>query len=649
MKDILKIVSVYLISLSALSAQNSHTVNYIQAKALILPDSILNLVINVDKRINEVQNILSSTGHSIDSIPYVYTKLLLNIDTVGCWKRLNSNLFVKKIRISQPTSFGTEVVFDKFWLDTLDFVQIKNDSGKIIDNFSFSDNKNYNANRSSMINGQFIDIEIYTKSIVKYNSKIEISFIKAGLLALNFTGWLDNLSQCQVDVESHSSFANWSKAQNAVVMLVYDDPNLTYWQSGTGTLINNTLNDDTPYVITAGHNWHKDCTPFIPNSFTHTNTNGSYWKAYINYSGNLDNPNSMQFLNRRGNYILGAVPVAYMCSNDILLFRFEEKPDIRKKVHFAGWDLSSTNFSGAASIGHPMGAKQKILYGNSSGNSFFGSNTINLNGVFQPGQSGSAIFNPSNQIVGVFYFTSSNNSNASCIYDYSNPYPGKSTGTFNSILPFFYNNIIGPGNRDNLSYYLNPDNQNIQSLLGKDYCPQNQVNVSNGDIPTVFYRNGYRQVYKSVNWELTNWQNSMEVQASDYIRIKNSPTGHQNAIRITGGSTRMRAFACASNTNPQNRKESDENKVIDDKVTAKKLDLLWSAYPNPAKDNLALRFKTHGNYTITVISMQGKVVKQLETGETSDFNLSIADILNGVYQVAISNSEKIESIKLVKY
>lgn len=642
----INIVLFTVIFCSAINTFSQTTFPYISNIETMNQDSITKYTLNINKRKSEIANITISSPF-LDLASSFYVQIHVANTLSGIWQKELAGFFKKVNRINYDSTYLSELLFDKIWLDTLDKIVVRSDSGKIVNSYSFYDNTELKCNRTNGIATKYFDVEFYCKDTNYINSYYDISYTKLHSLA-NTPGPGTQRSYCQIDVNDYPSISNFEDAKNATVLLYYDhpDPNKSFY--GTGTLINNTHNDATPLVITCGHNWIRNCSPGNSANITTADLlSPIYMKAYINFY----NPSSSSYIDRipflmnRSNYLLGAQIMATMCEKDMLLYRFSERPDIRKKVHFAGWDIEPQLTGTHAVLGHPGGQVQSIVTWSAPTFPVFNGNTSN--GVFQAGQSGSALFDPDNNIVGIF--NSTQDRYAVNCFDPIGVNPNR-VGNGHSIALFYTNegtnSII---NYSFLAYYLNPTLSNISRWQGMNYCPQNQVTVNNGAIPGVFYRDGYRQVYKSVNWELTNWQNSMEVQASDYIRIKNSPTGHQNAIRITGGSTRMRAFACASNTNPQNRKESDENKAIDDIVTAKKLDLLWSAYPNPAKDNLALRFKTHGNYTITVISMQGKVVKQLETGETSDFNLSIADILNGVYQVAVSNSEKIESIKLVKY
>jgi len=175
----------------------------------------------------------------------------------------------------------------------------------------------------------------------------------------------------------------------------------------TGTLINNTKGDCTPYVLTATHceeDNNKGSLPF------------AQWIFYFNFEtpdcpGSSVAPNTQtmagaQFV-ARADYNNNVAPIL----GDFLLVKLNNKVPVAYGAYFAGWNRATSLPSPSTYIGfhHPRGDSKKLAVGSAiSPNGTFNQWSvpgthwaINFStGGNEEGSSGSALFDVNGRIVG---------------------------------------------------------------------------------------------------------------------------------------------------------------------------------------------------------------------------------------------------------
>lgn len=163
----------------------------------------------------------------------------------------------------------------------------------------------------------------------------------------------------------------------------------------TGSLVNNTAQNSTPYFLTANH-----CLPSNTN-----NTNN--WIFYFNHeapgcSGNNGPTNQS---------ISGGQLRASNGESDFALLELNNNVPASFNVCFAGWDATDNEASVSSAVGihHPSGDVKKICFENDApDHSNLGIPLVNQTwfidqwelGVTEPGSSGSPLFNPAGRIIG---------------------------------------------------------------------------------------------------------------------------------------------------------------------------------------------------------------------------------------------------------
>ncbi|MFZ6051366.1 trypsin-like serine peptidase, partial [Halocola ammonii] len=183
----------------------------------------------------------------------------------------------------------------------------------------------------------------------------------------------------------------------------------------SGSLINNTANDGTPYFLTANH-----CLVGNP----------STWNFIFNYESPNCNPSSNGSFS---NSISNATLLASGGSADYALMQLSSTPPSSYNVFYAGWDATGNTPQEQVGIHHPSGDVKKISLDDDSGLSavWGGAQTWRVqnweDGTTEGGSSGSPLFDQNKRIVGQLY-----GGQAACNFNF-NDYYGKFSVTYPNV------------------------------------------------------------------------------------------------------------------------------------------------------------------------------------------------------------------------
>jgi hypothetical protein len=208
---------------------------------------------------------------------------------------------------------------------------------------------------------------------------------------------------CQVNVNC-SEGNNWQNQKRGIVrILVFEGP-FAGWCSGS--LVNNTAQNCTPYILTALHCGENAST-----------NNMNQWIFYFNYEASgCSNPgNQNQVPNQT---MTGCARIADSGDgggdngSDYMLVQINNSIPNNYNPYYNGWSAVNTTSSSGVSIHHPAGDIKKIsTYNANLVNSTWGGapgthwrvnwvSTTNGHGVTEGGSSGSPIFNAAGRIIG---------------------------------------------------------------------------------------------------------------------------------------------------------------------------------------------------------------------------------------------------------
>ena len=415
----------------------------------------------------------------------------------GTWETLDNGQLVWRLRFSSEGAKASALYFDKFDIPNGASVYVYTSDMKIVDGPYFrSDNPSGEEYMIGNIVGDDITIEYVAPMTKSFDGKVSSDntapIINIGEYAYVFRGeggfergtratGFGSSESCEVNVNC-SVGADWRIQQRGVARIYVREGFSTGYC--TGTLINNTSNDGTPYFLTANH-----CGPNA------TASNFGQWKFRFNYEASgCSNPSSESSINYTD--FTGCTKVAEGSNNggsDFYLLKltsFTKQNAINIGAIYNGWDRSTTApTGGGAGIHHPSGDIKKISFftGTPSTSSYNGGsdmtgatnahwkvtwvNSGSKTGVTEGGSSGSPIFNCAGRVFGTLSGAASSCSAASYArYD-----------LYGKMSFHWENSANGSTNAYKLKPWLDPNNTGATTCNYYDPAnstPTNTLSVS---------------------------------------------------------------------------------------------------------------------------------------------------------------------------
>lgn len=435
---------------------------------------------------------------------------------IGTWKDNPDNTKSWKFELNVPGAKGLIVRFSDFYIPKGAALHIYNISKRDFDSWIYKHEDNPQGGAYSL--------EVFSQDNIVFEYVADKNVTeKPRFEALDF-GYKYKSSEigdlngfhasgpCMVNVNCPEGF-NWQKQKKGVVRLRINTRSGSYLCSGT--LINNTRNDKTPYVLTAQH-----C---FPNNLPSDVENTEFFFDY-ELSG-CDNKNERPtYKYKKGasalvlNPINGGTDGALIKMNDTI-------PD-DWVVYFNGWNLQNTNYtiSNGAVIHHPSGDVKKIsLFKNSLYTTTFDGEKVSSEenahwlvkysmGSTEGGSSGAPLFDEKGLVVGTLTGGYSSCKN----YDsYGSDYYGK----------MYYHWSHHTDSKQQMKKYLDPDNTGKTKFEGIFNLDKSDLLLSSQEISV-------EATYSSDVYILNG--NGQYSAISDNISIATVEVINNNLIRING-------------------------------------------------------------------------------------------------------------------
>jgi hypothetical protein len=206
----------------------------------------------------------------------------------------------------------------------------------------------------------------------------------------------DATTDCTQNYSCNANATNQYPAQATVAVVVGNQ------YQCTGTLLNNTAGDATPYVLTARHCENGKLGGGAPNAAT---TVTIYWDAVTACGSTLSSIYDGTSVNQAG-------ATTVVEQQDAWLIKLDAFP-VAVDAYYAGWDATGSVFTGGYSIHHALGNDKQYVswYGQALldpisaatlgvgyDSTFWG--VVNQLGNVGAGASGGALFDPNNHVVG---------------------------------------------------------------------------------------------------------------------------------------------------------------------------------------------------------------------------------------------------------
>ncbi len=345
------------------------------------------------------------------SLPWRYgisRPLLLDFENDGEWTTLPSGGRIWRIAIKSPDAINLSINFNDFHLPSGARLHLYNeDHSDISKTYSNAQNRENKILGSWYISGEVILVEYYepSNSIGSLNLVIGsvIHGYRIGQLRQYANRGLNDSGACNYDVNCTigSDFDSKKDILKKAVALL----NLGNGYLCSTTLINTTLNNKEPYLLTANH-----CLE---------NSDPSFWSVRFNWmSPSPICASEEESLDIQTNFtISGAELLANNSTSDFALVKLFNSIPITWDVSFAGWDNTDNLPEFEVGIHHPNGDIMKIcrddsgaVRENANGTDVWliGGTSVGTGdgweiGTTESGSSGSPLFNEEGRIIGQLY------------------------------------------------------------------------------------------------------------------------------------------------------------------------------------------------------------------------------------------------------
>lgn len=325
----------------------------------------------------------------------------------GSWNQLDNGQKVWTITLHSENALGLGIYYDDFYLPPgAELFLYNKEKTQVLGAYTSFNNPESGLWANELIQGDEVTLELTLskKSIGQPRIHInEVAYAYRDVHFLNEYRQFGDSDPCQVNVNCSPVGDAWQDEKRGVARILVKDGSSYGWCSGS--LINNTNQDCTPYFLTADHCAGSNMSDV------------QQWIFYFNYEASAcSNPSSEGSLANQsmtgGTFRANGGNDGDAGSDFFLLELNNAVPD-SYNPYFNGWDRSGNTSSSGASIHHPSGDIKKIstystalqtTQWNGSGyNSHWyivWSSNNNGHGVTEGGSSGSPLFDANGRIIG---------------------------------------------------------------------------------------------------------------------------------------------------------------------------------------------------------------------------------------------------------
>ncbi len=265
---------------------------------------------------------------------------------------------------------------------------------EFIGSFNEKNNSEANVLGTTILHSDEVVIELQVPISRMHEVQLELGQIVHGYRPVLLSHFDDDIEQrgpygtsgnCNNNVNCAVG-ADWQVEKRAVAMILSGGSALC-----TGSLVNNTANDGTPYFLTANHCYGNNVGSWVF-VFNHETAGCTGTTGPTNQT------------------VSGSVLRARNAGSDFCLLELNSVPPATYNVQYAGWDATDVaSVTNAVGIHHPSGDLKKISFENEAvpqGN-WAGAQTWDVqqwdDGITEGGSSGSPLFDQNHRIIGQLY------------------------------------------------------------------------------------------------------------------------------------------------------------------------------------------------------------------------------------------------------
>lgn len=387
----------------------------------------------------------------------------INLTSEGYWERLPDGGRICRLTIESVDAQALIIYYRQFRIPEGGHLFLYNrEQNHVIGAFTSRNNPNGSSFATEMIIGQQVTLEYYEPEILRERPEISISEVGYVYRTADrfFSGrGFGNSDTCEVNVNCPEGDLLQDQ-KNGVARIIVKSGFSSLWC--TGSLINNTRMDFTPYFLTADH-CGANASP----------ENYNQWIFYFGYeSPDCEDPPNDSLFNTYT--MVGATKLAASggagFASDFKLLLLNESVPGSYNPFFNGWNLAETPSAAGVTIHHPEGDIKKIsTYADTLISTNWGSipnthwkvywvQTETNWGVTEGGSSGSPLFDEQGRILGQL-----TGGEASCRFLTKPDYYGKISYSWGANAS---------GDSTMLRPWLDPDDTGVLQLDGVVSVPE---------------------------------------------------------------------------------------------------------------------------------------------------------------------------------
>ncbi len=327
----------------------------------------------------------------------------LDCHSFGTWETYSATEDIWRAVFSSPGAVSLNIGFSEYSLPEGANLTLYTGAGdELVGPFTADQNEEHGQFWTPILEGDQITLELIVPRTKRSAVQLKIGQVNHGFRsfkpAAKATASAAKSGACNVDIACEEG-DDWRDQASAVGGYSFGGSIFC-----TGTLINNTAQDVTPYFLTANHCGLNAAN--APSVVVYWNYENSTCRAVNSgASGSAGDGQLNQFSS-------GAILRAADSTSDFTLLELDDPIPTDFGLFFAGWDNRPINTNGSVAIHHPEGDEKRISFDNHPTQiTQYLSSTVVANGSYlrvtdwdlgttEPGSSGSALFNLDKRIVG---------------------------------------------------------------------------------------------------------------------------------------------------------------------------------------------------------------------------------------------------------
>lgn len=430
--------------------------NYTISKSADKSEITIHTILDLDKL--QKEDSIAASGNEPQRTSFLYP-LGVDMNNSGLWTSDNG---VKKWKLilKTPGSFGIILDYKYFYIPNGATLRLYNEEESIT--YTSDQNPAGGAYASETYMGDQVTIEYSAPESLTNTPRIEIDEFgyKYRYIDRSYNHYPPSMTKaytpsagsCMMNVNCAQG-DNWQDQKRGVVRLVTNINNISY--NCSGSVVNNTRNDGTPYILTASHCITKDGRGANP-----AKTQVYFEDEFDGCVNGSDRPPKI--------LVVGAdtlVNSRIYGGSDGALMKLTSPIPSSVDIFFNGWALNNTDntIANGVVIHHPQGDVKKIsvytkALTTTSWNNVGEVSITNAHwnvqysqSVTEGGSSGSPLFDQNGLIVGTL-----TGGNTSCSNTSGSDQYGK----------FYYHWDKNPDPDQRMKKYLDPDNKGVAFLKG---------------------------------------------------------------------------------------------------------------------------------------------------------------------------------------